>query len=161
MCVESIQFLNWRSGSSSVGNAPAGNFSELDVEIVCGPGTYIRAIARDLGEALGTGGTLAALERTSSCGFSLEESLSLEELGDRIERKSFQPIEPDTALKQLPSVCLPDEPALRWCQGQRLAWSDLPEGTIARVRSTANRLLGIACLQSDRLVQKVVLQSSP
>ena len=148
--VESICFLDWRSR----------DFPELDVEITCGPGTYIRAIARDLGEALGTGGTLAALERTSSCGFSLGDSLSLEALGDRIERGLFRPVLPDTALQRLPSVCLPDDLAWRWCQGQRFAWSDGPEGAIVRVRSAGDKLLGIACLQNDCLVQKVVLETT-
>jgi tRNA pseudouridine55 synthase len=51
----------------------------LDVEIACGGGTYIRAIARDLGAALNVGGTLAALTRTQSSGFDLAGSLSLED----------------------------------------------------------------------------------
>ena len=46
-----IEILDWRPG----------DFSELDVAIACGSGTYIRAIARDLGASLQTGGTLAAL----------------------------------------------------------------------------------------------------
>ena len=42
-----------------------------EVEINCSPGTYIRAIARDLGGQLGVGGTLANLVRTESCGMHL------------------------------------------------------------------------------------------
>ena len=54
---------------------------ELTLEVDCGPGTYIRSLARDLGEALGTGATLAELTRTHSSGFSLADSLTLEVLG--------------------------------------------------------------------------------
>ena len=57
--IHQIEFLEWRDG----------DFPELDVAIACGPGTYIRAIARDLGALLKVGGTLADLTRTESSGF--------------------------------------------------------------------------------------------
>ncbi|MEL6385142.1 MAG: tRNA pseudouridine(55) synthase TruB, partial [Cyanobacteria bacterium J06626_18] len=53
----------------------AGEFPELTVDITCGAGTYIRSIARDLGTFLDVGGTLAALERTQSSGFTIDNSL--------------------------------------------------------------------------------------
>ncbi|HIB64567.1 MAG TPA: tRNA pseudouridine(55) synthase TruB [Phycisphaerales bacterium] len=51
----------------------------LRVHMVCGSGTYVRSVARDLGEALGVGGALAFLLRTHSGPFHLEEAISLEE----------------------------------------------------------------------------------
>ena len=51
----------------------------LKVFMVCGSGTYVRSLARDLGEALGVGGTLAFLLRTHSGPFHLEGGISLEE----------------------------------------------------------------------------------
>jgi tRNA pseudouridine55 synthase len=53
---------------------------DLILDVVCSKGTYIRSLARDLGDALGTGGTLWGLTRTRSGPFSLEEAVSLEEL---------------------------------------------------------------------------------
>jgi tRNA pseudouridine55 synthase len=53
---------------------------DVVVRIDCGKGTYIRAIARDLGEALGTGGYLTALRRTRVGGFRVEEAVSLPQL---------------------------------------------------------------------------------
>ena len=50
-----------------------------DVRIVCSKGTYIRAFARDLGEALGTGAHLDSLRRTRSGDYRVEDALSLEE----------------------------------------------------------------------------------
>lgn len=50
------------------------------VHLVCGSGTYVRSIARDLGEALGVGGTLAFLLRTHSGAFHLSQAVTLEEL---------------------------------------------------------------------------------
>lgn len=52
----------------------------LDLEIVCGSGTYIRSIARDLGSQLGCGGLMNRLERTQIGQFSLSQSLSVEDL---------------------------------------------------------------------------------
>ena len=51
---------------------------DLFVEIVCSKGTYVRSLARDLGEALGPGGTLWELVRTRSGPFSLEEAIPLD-----------------------------------------------------------------------------------
>lgn len=56
---------------------------DVDAEVVCSSGTYVRAIARDLGEALGVGGHLTALRRTFVGGFLLAEAVTLEELAQR------------------------------------------------------------------------------
>lgn len=104
----------------SILNFSAGEFPELEVAIACGGGTYIRAIARDLGEKLGVGGTLANLIRTESCGMQLEDSITLEELQTQLEAETFSLIPPDRVLKHLKIVTLVDTDAKRWCQGQRI-----------------------------------------
>jgi tRNA pseudouridine55 synthase len=50
---------------------------EVDIEVTCSAGTYIRAIARDCGDALGVGGHLNSLRRTRVGGFNLDSSISL------------------------------------------------------------------------------------
>ncbi|MFH5229735.1 tRNA pseudouridine(55) synthase TruB [Antrihabitans spumae] len=60
----------------------ADGFVDLDVEVDCSSGTYIRALARDLGAALGVGGHLTALRRTVVGPFTLEHARTLEELAD-------------------------------------------------------------------------------
>lgn len=109
-----IEILDWRDG----------DFPQLDVAIACGAGTYIRAIARDLGAALKIGGTLAALTRTASSGFHLADSLTLEQLEHQLQQGKFNPIPPAATLKHLPIVTLPATTAQRWCQGQRISWND-------------------------------------
>lgn len=52
-------------------------FIDLDVEVACSSGTYIRALARDLGEALGVGGHLTSLRRTAVGSFSIEQATEL------------------------------------------------------------------------------------
>ena len=108
--VEQIEILDWRPGE----------FPELDVAIACGPGTYIRAIARDLGAALKIGGTLAALTRTASCGFNLADSLTFEQLETQLQQGTFNPIPPATALAHLDSIILSAQNGKLWCQGQRI-----------------------------------------
>ena len=94
------------------------NFYELEVDIKCSPGTYIRAIARDLGKMLGVGGTLAGLIRTESCGMHLNDSLTFEQIEHQIARGTFELIEPGYVLRDSSSVTLSAESAKLWCQGQ-------------------------------------------
>ena len=56
---------------------------DVDVEVDCSSGTYIRALARDLGAALGVGGHLTALRRTRVGRFGLDRARSLEDLTER------------------------------------------------------------------------------
>jgi tRNA pseudouridine55 synthase len=53
---------------------------DVDVTVVCSSGTYVRALARDLGDALGVGGHLTALRRTRVGGYPLEGARTLDEL---------------------------------------------------------------------------------
>jgi tRNA pseudouridine55 synthase len=60
-----------------------GEYTDLDVTVDCSSGTYVRALARDLGAALGVGGHLTALRRTRVGPFGLVGARTLEELGER------------------------------------------------------------------------------
>jgi tRNA pseudouridine55 synthase len=64
----------------------AAGLVDLDVELECSSGTYVRAIARDLGAVLGVGGHLTALRRFAVGGFTLAEAVSLAELEARAPR---------------------------------------------------------------------------
>jgi tRNA pseudouridine55 synthase len=59
-----------------------GRFVDLDVEVDCTSGTYVRALARDLGAALGVGGHLTVLRRTRVGPFTLDHAVTLEELAE-------------------------------------------------------------------------------
>ncbi|HUB55725.1 MAG TPA: tRNA pseudouridine(55) synthase TruB [Mycobacterium sp.] len=60
-----------------------GHLIDLDVEVDCWSGTYIRALARDLGDALAVGAHLTALRRTRVGRFGLDQARSLDELAER------------------------------------------------------------------------------
>ncbi|AFZ43324.1 tRNA pseudouridine synthase B [Halothece sp. PCC 7418] len=121
-----------------------GDFPELTLHIACKSGTYIRSLARDLGDCLGVGGTLSGLRRTESSGFSLEKSLSLSALEIQLQSGTFTPLPADYPLQHLEKIDLTSETAKRWCQGQRLV---LPEETNAtgfvRVYGENGLFLGI------------------
>ncbi|MBW4675395.1 MAG: tRNA pseudouridine(55) synthase TruB [Desmonostoc geniculatum HA4340-LM1] len=142
-----IEILDWREG----------DFPELDVAIACGSGTYIRAIARDLGAILETGGTLAALIRTESSGFHLTDSLTLTDLETQLQAGTFQPISPDAPLQHLASVILPLTAAQKWCQGQRISLTFDVSG-IVRVYDQETRFLGIGELQNEVLIPQMVFE---
>jgi tRNA pseudouridine55 synthase len=55
---------------------------DVDVEVDCSSGTYIRALARDIGETLGVGGHLTALRRTRVGGYGLDEARTIDALAD-------------------------------------------------------------------------------
>ena len=128
-----IEVLGWRSG----------DYPELDVAIACGTSTYIRAIARDWGDMLGVGGTLSALERTLSSGFSLPHSLTLEALAEQIELGTFEAIAPDLALQHIPQLTLAADLAKRWCQGQKLAGDNSVDLGFYQIRHEDGNFLGI------------------
>jgi tRNA pseudouridine55 synthase len=67
-----------------------GDFLDLDAVIRCSSGTYIRALARDLGAALGTGGHLTALRRTAVGPYDLAQAHTLQELEDQ-NRQTLDP----------------------------------------------------------------------
>jgi tRNA pseudouridine55 synthase len=69
---------------------PAGDgdltgLTDIDATVRCSSGTYIRALARDLGNSLGTGGHLTALRRTRVGGYGLDTAKTLDQLAERFE----------------------------------------------------------------------------
>ena len=73
-----------------------------EIEVRCSAGTYVRALARDLGEALGVGGHLDSLRRTWTGGFGLEGAVSGDALTPEATRESLLPM--SEALKDLPGL---------------------------------------------------------
>ncbi|MGD9959774.1 tRNA pseudouridine(55) synthase TruB [Nocardioides sp.] len=82
---ESVQLASRRVRVHALdvtGVVSRGSTTDVDVSVRCSSGTYIRAIARDLGAALGVGGHLTALRRTAVGSFDLSRSHTLEELAN-------------------------------------------------------------------------------
>jgi tRNA pseudouridine55 synthase len=92
----------------------------VEIEIVCGKGTYVRAIVRDLAIALGACGHVSSLRRTRVGAFTEERAISLDKLTDLVHRgagsEALLPVE--TALDDIPALAVTDEDAFRLKQGR-------------------------------------------
>jgi tRNA pseudouridine55 synthase len=91
------------------------------VDVECAAGTYVRALARDIGGHLGSGAYLGALVRTASGGFRLEDAVSLDELrahaadGPAGVLRALRPI--DAGLEDLPHAPVTDDEVRRLGEG--------------------------------------------
>ena len=118
----------------------------LTLEVECSTGTYVRALARDLGEALGCGAHLAALTRTRVGSFSLADAVPLNALEDRVTDRGWQEIllPLDLPLRQWPARHLSDEETAQVLNGVRVAAeSGVSLGQCARAYDPQGRLLAV------------------
>ena len=106
----------------------------VEIAVRCSAGTYVRALARDLGERLGTGAHLTALRRTRSGPFDLSQSVCGDDLGGAAERM----IPVAELLLDLPAVTVAAEGRRLVGHGRELGPGDVvqgfPEGPVERVR---------------------------
>ncbi len=99
------------------GDGEVGGLVDLDATVRCSSGTYIRALARDLGNTLGTGGHLVRLRRTRVGGYRAEDARTLEQLAGRFE---IVPLS-QAAQAAFPRRDLSADEARRLAHGGRLA----------------------------------------
>jgi tRNA pseudouridine55 synthase len=99
---------------------------DVDVRVTCSTGTYVRALARDLGSALGVGAHLTALRRTRVGGFTLDQAHTLEQLERSMDVVPLS----DAVAASFPRWDVDTETARRLSLGQRLAPADLPPGLV-------------------------------
>jgi tRNA pseudouridine55 synthase len=95
----------------------AGRLVDVDVDVTCSSGTYIRAIARDLGAALGTGGHLAALRRIRAGPYRADDARTLDQLAESL---SLIPLA-EAAAAAFPRVYLTASQAGRLAHGGRVS----------------------------------------
>ncbi|MDO5673067.1 MAG: tRNA pseudouridine(55) synthase TruB [Actinomycetaceae bacterium] len=97
---------------------------DIDVEVTCSSGTYIRALARDLGAALGVGGHLTSLRRTRVGSFDLSSARSINELAEQVAQaneasQAVQVMAMNEALpKVMECITLPQSQAEAFRHGQ-------------------------------------------
>ncbi|EKT61169.1 tRNA pseudouridine(55) synthase TruB [Providencia burhodogranariea] len=139
---------------------------ELELEIHCSKGTYIRTIIDDLGEMLGCGAHVIYLRRIQVANYPYERMITLEQLAAlRIQvdqgEGSFESLldslllPMDTAVVHFPAVNLTEETAAYFKQGQpvRADIGNLAEGEMIRVTcGDAQRFIGIALISEDMRV---------
>lgn len=105
------------------------SFIDIDVRIACSSGTYIRALARDLGEAVGIGGHLTSLRRTKVGQYSVESAQTLEQLNS-LETLPILNIA-DAARAQFACIELEESQVTDLRHGKRIKVEDKFEGPAA------------------------------
>lgn len=112
---------------------------DIELDVLCSSGTYIRAIARDLGAALGVGAHLTALRRTAIGGHSVEDAIPLDALGDEaaVSRAMIAPLD---ALDGMPRVALSADDVVHIRYG-RAVRAPAAAGTVAL--AAEGQLVGI------------------
>jgi tRNA pseudouridine55 synthase len=110
---------------------------ELDVLVDCTSGTYVRALARDLGVALGVGGHLTALRRTRIGPFAVEDARPLE-----APLALLSPAEAATAL--FPVLALDEEQVVALRQGKRLPLPERADAETVAALAPDGALVGLA-----------------
>jgi len=123
----------------------------------CSSGTYIRALARDLGRGLGVGAHLTELVRDAVGGFSLDSAVALDDLvdSDSVKRNLVPPV---LALSHLPGVTVPPGDAARIRQGQLLPMTDpgIREGESVRILQDGD-LVAVGVVAGNLLRPRKVL----
>jgi len=139
------------------------NLSVFDAE--CGKGTYVRALARDMGRILGCFGHICALRRTLVGPFSENDMIPLEQLealcnraasGEGSLADALLPVE--TALDDIPALAVTRADAARLHRGQAvlLRGRDAPNGSGTVYVTVAGRLLALAEIDNGELIPKRV-----
>ena len=138
------------------------------LEVECGAGTYIRSLARDLGERLGCGAYLGALTRTRSGPFRLENARSL----DAVRAASAEgpvalaalTLPMDAGLEGIPAAPLTDEEVAAASRGQQVRPTHRPQveqGATIRLLDPREELVGIGSWRAGRIVPEKMFVVPP
>ena len=141
------------------------NGIEFSMDVTCSAGTYIRSLCDDIGAKLGCGAVMTELRRTSANGFSIENSVTLEELEKLVSEIRTDEVvtSVETALINYPEITVTNPQANRFHNGGALDYArlhgDYPVG-IYRVYSPQRKLLGLGEIKeekSDLSVRRVLI----
>lgn len=147
-----------------------GAVAEADVRVFCSKGTYIRSLASDIGADLELGGHVAKLRRTQAGPFTIDQSITIEELeqerGERLAEVLDHHLLPtDIAIADFPSLELDDNSAFYFSRGQAVMDSRVyrlgDEGDKVRVFDSSGKFYGVAEITDEGTVapKRLVSQS--
>jgi tRNA pseudouridine55 synthase len=124
------------------------------ITVRCSKGTYIRTLAEDIGNTLGSGAHLIGLRRIETAGYELADAITIEQLEQKIKDTPIEALQSlllpiDSAIAYLPAVTLNADAAHYLMQGQAVWVSGkIPQGEI-RLFDENSRFLGLGFLQDD------------
>ncbi|MCY7326755.1 MAG: tRNA pseudouridine(55) synthase TruB [Microbacteriaceae bacterium] len=117
---------------------------DLDVRVECSSGTYIRALARDLGAALGVGGHLTALRRTRIGPFRVEDAADLATMvvADHLLAPA------DVASALFPTIALDAQQVVDLTHGKRIRFADTADASPVAAIAPDGRLVGLLTIDA-------------
>lgn len=117
---------------------------DLELNVVCSAGTYIRTLAEDIGRAVGVGAHLAELRRTRAGKFDLSQSITLDELAD-MDEPGMRLLAMDAAVSHLAPFVLSDERVRRTMDGvsTRIENTAFADGEPIRMLTHAGELIAV------------------
>jgi tRNA pseudouridine55 synthase len=131
--------------------------NRLRYQVRCSKGTYVRSLARDIGEYLGCGACLASIRREASSGYDVAQAIDVESLF-RLEDLEPKLISQDRLLKDIPELVINEEFHRQLLQGKQEVLKDIPiepelkEGVqYLRLVNDQGTLLGILQTQSEEI----------
>jgi tRNA pseudouridine55 synthase len=155
--IESLALASWDASD------PARPIAIVDVR--CSAGTYVRALARDIGAAVGNAAYLGALVRTGSGPFTLEQATPVDDLrtaaADGPERLAALLLPIDAGLDELPSVTVDAADLTAILRGQFVRSPERFDDVPIRVRDDRGTLVAIARYRDGRLAPDKVLADAP
>ncbi len=137
---------------------------QLDIEVRCSKGTYIRVLAEDIGAALGCGAHLRALRRTQAASFGEQDSISLEALEAQVSKDPSEPSAPilpvTAALSRFPVLELSSSEAIDICHGKRFAPATVSTAGIYQLILSGGRFLGLGEVTDEGLLKSKRLMNT-
>ena len=133
--------------------------SEIGFSMTCSSGTYVRAVARDLGGRLGVGAHLTSLRRTAVGDFSVERAIPGDDLKAGVHPGSTHWIEPAAAVGHLTTIHVEADAALSLCHGGVIPWPEELGSNIGDPIAVIGEhgLVGIAEIRNQCLAPKKIL----
>jgi len=128
---------------------------EVELEIECSKGTYIRTIVDDLGQELGCGAHVTMLHRTFVADYPADSVVTMQQLEtDREQELSLDPylLPLDSPVMHLDEAVLDPESCNYFCHGNPVAYPDLDPGDFIRVYDEADEFLGVAEVDDELML---------
>jgi tRNA pseudouridine55 synthase len=131
-------------------------FTDIHVSVDCSAGTYVRAIARDLGQDLGVGGHLVELRRTASGPFTLDHAAELVSLEHSAQPWDFVQSMGQAASQVWPTVMVDSAVRGKISKGQRLSSDTLPHGETLALLDPDGSLVALVRNSSQGMAYRAV-----
>lgn len=140
--------------------------TQLQLDVTCSKGTYVRVLGEDIAKALGTLGHLIALHRTKTGGFSVANAITLADFENLdFEQRLAKLLSVDACVADLPSLILDNNQAERILHGQRLNVKEIAKqqqilthhSQEIRLFNDVGQFLGVANLEANGRLQPIKL----